>query len=162
MTISRSLLALNVLMVGVTIFSFIHIGPALFAYDVPLRVGIAQRPVVPAACSETTRRQSRSSRTDGFWSGRANRAARAEVGARRRGDRDDSRVAFIHGLGTNRSAGFKLWDTLAGRRLEGIAPRSGHHRDVPIAVTLHRPKDAVQVAAAPEEVSPRRSRGRQE
>jgi hypothetical protein len=106
--ISRSLLALNVLMVGVTIFSFIHIGPALFASDVPLRVGIAQRPVVPAACCETTRRQSRSSRTDVFRSGRANPAGGAEVGARRRADRDDSRVAFIHGLGTNRIAGFKL------------------------------------------------------
>src|SRR5262252_7539438 len=29
---------------------------------------------------------------------------------------------FIHGLGTNRIGGFKLGDTLAGRRLEGIEP----------------------------------------
>lgn len=59
--ISRPLLALNVLMVGVSVFSFIHIGHALFASEVPLRLGIAQRPVVPPARSETTRRQSRSS-----------------------------------------------------------------------------------------------------
>jgi len=34
--------------------------------------------------------------------------------------------------------------------------------DGPIEVGLHRPRDPVPVAAAPEEVSPRRSRGRQE
>ena len=144
-------------MVGVTIFSFIYIGPALFASDVPLRVGTAQRPVVPAACSETTRRQSRSSRTDVFRSGRANPAAGAAVGARRRGDRDNSRVASIHGLGTNRIAGFKLGDTLAGRRLEGIEPDRVIivRADGPIEFRLHRPKDTVPVAAVPEEVSPR-------
>jgi hypothetical protein len=86
------------------------------------QTGIAQRPVVPAACSETTRRQSRSTRADVFRSGRANPATGAEVGARRRGDRDDNRVAFIHGLSTNRIAGYKLGDTLAGRRLEGSSP----------------------------------------
>jgi hypothetical protein len=69
---------------------------------------------------------------------------------------DDSRVAFIHDLDTNRIAGYKLGDTLAGGRVERI------EADRVIEVGLHRPRDPVPVAAAPEEVSPRRSRGRQE
>jgi len=72
--------------IGVSVFSFIHIGHALFAPDVPLRLYNAQRPVVAAARSETTRRQSRSRRADAFRRGRANPAAAAEAGARRRGD----------------------------------------------------------------------------
>jgi len=74
---------------------------------------------------------------------------------------DDSRLAFIHDLDTNRIAGYKLG---AGGRVERIeADRVIIMRaDGPIEVGLHRPRDPVPVAAAPEEVSPRRSRGRQE
>lgn len=57
---------------------------------------------------------------------------------------DDSRLAFIHDLDTNRIAGYKLGDILAGGRVERIeADRVIIVRDGPIEVGLHRPRDPV-------------------
>jgi type II secretory pathway component PulC len=179
-TISRPLLALNVLMVGVSIFSCIHIGHALFAADVESRTGIVPPVPTPAVASESMLRNPRSSAGYDVIATRTifdpNRAeptssetahnplpvptlALAGVAIS-----DDSQVAFILDLSTNHIAGYKPGDTLAGGRVERIeSDRVVIVRaDGPIEVRLHRPKDTVPVAAAPEEVSPRRARGRQE
>ncbi len=52
------------------------------------------------------------------------------------------------------------WGPGDEKRTDGVS--RGAVLGGPIEVGLHRPRDPVPVAAAPEETSPRRTRGRQE
>jgi type II secretory pathway component PulC len=77
---------------------------------------------------------------------------------------DDTRVAFVQDLVTKQIVGYKTGDKLAGGQVERIEPDRVviMRADGPIEVLLHQPKESPAVVPSAEEISPRRSRGRQE
>jgi len=178
---SKPVLALHMLLMAISILACIRIGHALIGLDVQPGTRVAQ-PVVAQPLSDA-RIPRRPGSTGGydviatrtlFDPNRAQPATSATVARSTLpaptlvlvgvAISDDSRVAFVQDPSTNRIAGYKLGDTLAGGQVELIeADRVLIARtDGPIEVRLHQPKGTVPVAGVPEEVSPRRSRGRQE
>jgi type II secretory pathway component PulC len=77
---------------------------------------------------------------------------------------DDTRVAFVQDLATKQILGYRTGDKLAGGQVERIEPDRVviMRADGPIEVLLRRPKEPQAVVPSPEEISPRRSRGRQD
>jgi len=178
---SRPLLALNLFMAGLSVFFSIRIGHALFAPDLQSPPRIARPLAVTAPHDHGAVRNSRSSGVYDVIATRTlfhpNRSEPTSSEATAPilppaprlalygvAISDDTRVAFVQDLVTKQILGYKTGDKLAGGRVERIEPDRVviMRADGPIEVLLHRPKEPQPVVPSPEEVSPRRSRGRQE
>jgi type II secretory pathway component PulC len=177
----RSVLVLNLGMAGLSVFSSILIGQALFAPDAhpPSRV---VRPVAvtsPRNQDVATNLRSRevydviATRTL-FHPNRAE-PTRSEAIAPILPPapalalhgvviNDDTRLAYLQDLATKQIFGYKTGDKLGGGQVERIEPDRVviMRADGPLVVLLHRSKEPQPVVPSPQEDSPRRSRGRQE
>jgi hypothetical protein len=178
---SRRGLALNLFMVGLSAFCSIRIGYALFTPD-PESPSPVARPF--AVTVPRDHDVVRNSRPRGFYDLIATRtlfnpnrseSASSEASARISPPvptlalygvaiTDDTRLAFVQDLVTKQISGYKTGDKLAGGQVERIEPDRVviMRADGPIEVLLHRPKESLPAVPPPEEVSPRRARGRQE
>jgi type II secretory pathway component PulC len=180
-TLSRPLLALNLVMVGLSIFFCIRIGHALFA-PAPRPTSPVARTVAAAGPRDHgAARNSPSSgvydviATKSLFDPKRSQSTSSEVMAPRLRPAptlalhgvaisDDTRVAFVQDLVTKQLSGYKTGDKLAGGQVERIEPDRVviMRADGPIEVLLRRPKEPQAVVPSPEEPSPRRSRGRQD
>src|SRR6267378_3136505 len=139
--LARRLLALNLLLAGLAVFSSIRIGHALFDPNRSSpRSSEATAPIQLPAPTLTLYGVAIS---------------------------DDTRVAFVQDLVTKQIVGYKTGDRLAGGQVERIEPDRVviMRADGPMEVLLHQPKEhqpeeSQAVVPSAEEVSPRRSRGR--
>jgi type II secretory pathway component PulC len=179
--LSRPLLALNLVMVGLSIFFCIRIGHALFA-PAPRPTSPVARTVAAAGPRDHgAARNSPSSgvydviATKSLFDPKRSQSTSSEVMAPRLRPAptlalhgvaisDDTRVAFVQDLVTKQLSGYKTGDKLAGGQVERIEPDRVviMRADGPIEVLLRRPKEPQAVVPSPEEPSPRRSRGRQD
>jgi len=179
--LARPLLALNLFLAGISIFCSIHIGHALLTHDLQSPSRIA-RP--PAAAAPRDHGAVRNSRSGGVYDVIATRTLFHPNRSEPRSSEamapilppapplelygvaisDDTRVAFVQDLVTKQILGYKTGDKLAGGQVERIEPDRVviMRADGPIEVLLHQPKEPRAVVPPAEEVSPRRSRGRQE
>jgi type II secretion system (T2SS) protein C len=185
--VPRRLLALNLVMAGVSVFCCLRIGHALFAPAPQPPSSTARALAVPGDHDQNIVRTSRSS---GYYETIASRSLfnpdRAESAPAESAGRapltiptlalygvaisDDTRVAFVQDLATKRISSYKTGDPLAGGRVERIEPDQIviNRADGPIEIRLHRPKDSPTLAPSPqgqspeEVVPPRRARGRQD
>jgi type II secretion system (T2SS) protein C len=184
--VSRRLLALNLVMAAVSVFCCLRIGHALFAPASPPPPRTARALGVPGERDQNIVRTSHSS---GYYDTIAARSLfnpdRAESASAESAGRaplaiptlalygvaisDDTRIAFVQDLATKRISSYKTGDRLAGGRVERIEPDRVviMRADGPIEVLLHRPKEPLPLsqspqAPSPEDVPPRRARGRQE
>ncbi len=179
--LARPLLALNLLLVGLSVFSSIRIVYALFAPDLQSPSRIA-RPLAVAAPRDHG--AVRSSRSSGVYDVIATRTLFHPNRSEPRSSEamaptlpaaptlalygvaisDDTRVAFVQDLVTKQIGGYKTGDKLAGGQVERIEPDRVviMRADGLVEVLLHRPKESQAVVPSAEEASPRRSRGRQE
>ena len=184
--LARPLLALNLFLAGISIFSSIRIGHALLTHDLQSPSRIA-RP--PAAAAPRDHGAVRNSRSGGVYDVIATRTLFHPNRSEPRSSEamapilppapplelygvaisDDTRVAFVQDLVTKQILGYKTGDKLAGGQVERIEPDRVViiRADGPIEVLLHQPKErqpkeSQAVVPSAEEVSSRRSRGRQE
>jgi hypothetical protein len=184
--LARRLLALNLLLAGLAVFSSIRIGHALFAPDLQSPPRIARPLAVAAPRDHGALRNSRSSAVYDVIATRSlfdpNRSSPRSSEATAPiqlpaptlalygvAISDDTRVAFVQDLVTKQIVGYKTGDRLAGGQVERIEPDRVviMRADGPMEVLLHQPKEhqpeeSQAVVPSAEEVSPRRSRGRQE
>jgi hypothetical protein len=178
--VSRRLLGLNLVLVGVSVLCCIRISHALFAPALP-SPAISGRP--PNILFERHRDMGRQAHSSGYYDLVATRSLfssnRADSASSETTGRaapttpawalygvaisDDIRVAFVQELVTKQISSYKIGDQLAGGRLERIEPDRVvvMRADGPIEVLLRRPKESEP--PSPEQVVPaRRARGRQE
>jgi len=180
-TLSRPLLALNLVLAGLSVFFSIRIGNALFA-PAPRSTSPVARTVAAAGPRDHgAARNSASSgaydviATKSLFDPNRSQSTSSEVMAPRLRPAptlalhgvaisDDTRVAFVQDLVTKQLSGYKTGDKLAGGQVERIEPDRVviMRADGPIEVLLRRPKEPQTVVPSPEEPSPRRSRGRQD
>lgn len=178
---SRPVLALNLFMAGLSVFLSIRIGHALFTPDLQPSSRIAQPLAVSAPRNHDTVRNPRSSGVydvialrDIFHPNRSDPTSSEAIAPILPPPTtlalygvaisDDTRLAFVQDLVTRQILVYKAGDKLAGGQVERIEPDRVviMRADGPIEVLLHRPKEPAPVAPSPQEVSPRRARGRQE
>jgi type II secretory pathway component PulC len=181
LAMSRPVLALNLFLAGLSVFLSIRIGHAIFAPD-PQPAPRTARPLAVAASRDHG--AVRHSRSSGVYDVIATRnlfhPSRSEPTSSEAkapllpaaptlalygvAISDDTRVAFVQDLVTKQILGYKTGDKLAGGQVERIEPDRVVIRraDGPIEVLLHQPKESQVVVPSAEDVSPRRSRGRQE
>jgi len=177
----RSVLVLNLGMAGLSVFSSIRIGQALFAPD-PQPSSRVVRPV--AVTSPRNQDVATNSRSREVYDVIATRTlfhpkraepTRSEAiapilppaptlalhGVVINGD---TSLAYLQDLATKQIFGYKAGDKLAGGQVERIEPDRVviMRADGPIEVLLRRPKEPQPVMPSSQEDSPRRSRGRQE
>jgi type II secretory pathway component PulC len=179
--ISRPLLALNLFLAGLSVFFSIRIGHALFAPDLRSTPPVARPLAVANAREQGAMRNSRSSRVYDVIATKSlfdpNRAQPTSPEAMAPipspaptvalygvAISDDTRVAFVQDLATKQILGYRTGDKLAGGQVERIEPDRVviMRADGPIEVLLRRPKEPQAAVPSPEEISPRRSRGRQD
>jgi hypothetical protein len=184
--VSRRLLALNLVMAGVSLLFCIRIGRALVAPTPPLPS--SSRPAGAAVMREPD--SVRGSQAGGHYEVIATRSlfdpnrsnsTSAEVTGRTPlpvstlalygvAISDDARVAFVQDRTTKQMASYRTGDSLAGGRVDRIEPDRIViiRADGPVEVLLHRPQDSPALAPSPhgqspeEVVPPRRARGRQD
>jgi type II secretory pathway component PulC len=178
---SGPMLALNLVMAGLSVFLSIRIGHALFTPDLQSSSRIAQRLAVSGPDNYDTVRNPRSSgiydviaSRDLFHPNRSDPTSSEAIAPILPPPTtlalygvaisDDTRVAFVQDLVTKQIVSYKTGDKLAGGQVERIEPDRVviMRADGPFEVLLHRPKEQAPVVPSPDEVSPRRSRGRQE
>ena len=179
--LSRPVLALNLFMVGLSVFFSIRVGHALFTRDLqspsriarPLAVtALRSHDVVPNSRSRAvyeviaTRtlfhpNRSEPTRSEAITTTLPPAPTLALYGVVISGD---TYLAYIQDLATKQVLGYRTGAKLAGGQVERIEPDRVviMRADGPIEVMLHRPKEPLPVVPSPEEASPRRSRGRQE
>jgi type II secretory pathway component PulC len=179
--LSRPLLALNLFMVGLSVFFSIHVGHALFTPDLqspsriarPLAVtALRSHDVVPNSHSRAayeviaTRtlfhpNRSEPTRSEAIASILPPAPTLPLYGVVISGD---TRLAYLQDLATKQILGYRTGDKLAGGQIERIEPDRVviMRADGPIEIMLHRPKETLPVVPSLEEGSPRRFRGRQE
>ena len=182
----RRVLALNLVMAGVSVFCCLRIGHALFA---PASRVPAISASALAVSGERDQNTARTSHSSGYYELIAARSVfnpnRSDSASAESADRplvappmlalygvaisDDTRVAFVQDLATKRISSYKTGDQLAGGRLERIEPDRVviFRADGTVELLLHRPKEPLSLpqspqAPAPEDVPTRRARGRQE
>jgi len=177
-SMSRPMLALNLCMVGLSVFFSIRVGHALFTPDVqsPIRIG---RPVAAVeAPKHTVTPNSRSRRvydvivTRNLFHPNRSEPTRSNpqlssapaltlygvvIG-------DDIRLAYIQDLATKHIFGYRTGDTVAGGRVARIEPDRVviMRADGPLEVALHRPKEPLPVAPSLDAGSSLRPRSGQE
>ena len=180
-TMSRPLLALNLFLAGLSVFFFIRIGHAVFASDLQSTFPIARPLAVAGPRAPGAARHARSSGDYGVIATRTlfhpsrSQSTSSEAMAPIPPPAstlalygvaisDDTRVAFVQDLVTKQISGYRTGDKLAGGQVERIEPDRVviMRADGPIEVLLRRPKEPQAAAPSPEEISPRRSRGRQD
>jgi hypothetical protein len=186
LAMSRPLFAFNLFLAGLSVFLSIRIGHALLAPDPQTPPRIARPLAVAAPRDHEAVRNSRSSdvydviATRSLFDPSRSEPASSEAKAPLLpaaptlalygvAISDDTRVAFVQDLVTKQIVGYKTGDKLAGGQVERIEPDRVViiRADGPIEVLLHQPKErqtkeSQAVVPSAEEVSSRRSRGRQE
>ena len=179
--LARPLLGLNLLLAGLSAFSSIRIVHAVFAPDLQSPSRVARPLAVAVPIDHGAVRSSRSSGVYDVIATRTlfhpNRSEPRSLEAMAPilppaptlalygvAISDDTRVAFVQDLVTKQILGYKTGDKLAGGQVERIEPDRVviMRADGPIEVLLHQPKESQAVVPSAEDVSPRRSRGRQE
>jgi hypothetical protein len=179
--LSRPVLALNLFMVGLSVFFSIRVGHALFTRDLQSPSRIARPLAVTAPRSHDVVPNSRSRAvyeviaTRTLFHPNRSEPTRSEAIAPTLPPAPtlalygvvisgDTYLAYIQDLATKQVLGYRTGAKLAGGQVERIEPDRVviMRADGPIEVMLHRPKEPLPVVPSPEEASPRRSRGRQE
>ena len=179
--LSRPLLALNLVMVGLSVFFSIRVGHALFTRDLQSPSRIARPLAVTALRSHDVVPNSRSRAvyeviaTRTLFHPNRSEPTRAEAIAPTLPPAPrlalygvvisgDTSLAYLQDLATKQIVGYRTGDKLAGGQIERIEPDRVviMRADGPIEIVLHRPKEPLPVVPSPEEGSPRRFRGRQE
>ena len=177
----RSVLVLNLGMAGLAVFLSIRIGQALIAPDPHPPSRVVRPVVVTSPRNQDVVTKPRSGEVYDVIATRTlfhpNRAeptrsepvaltlppppALALHGVVINGD---TSLAYLEDVATKQIFGYKAGDKLAGGQVERIEPDRVviMRADGPIEVRLHRSKEPQPVVPAPQEDSPRRSRGRQE
>ena len=178
-SMSRPMLALNLCMIGLSVFFSIRVGHTLFTPDLQSPIGIG-RPVAAAvgAAKHNVTPNSRSRRAHDLIVTRnlfhPNRSEPTRSNTQLSSApaltlygvviSNDIRLAYLQDPATKHIFGYTTGDTVAGGRVARIESDRVviMWADGPLEVVLHRPKEPLPVALTPAEVSPHRSRGRQE